>query len=159
MILLQVKYTITGSDLVQRLLQVGGQVVHVLQSQRYANQVVHHADRAAVVLRVVEEGHRRHLRHQAFTAAEAGRYQEQFERINELAGCLVTAFKQEGDYAAKAAHLPDCDSVVRVRLQAGIPDLLDFWMRLQHMGDSHAGAGMMLHTERKALQSSFAKEQ
>ena len=44
-----------GLDLVQRLLQVSDQVVHVLQAKRDADQIVHHADRAAVVLGVIEE--------------------------------------------------------------------------------------------------------
>lgn len=47
--------SLTGSNLVQRLLQVSDQVVHILQSKRDADQVVHHADRTAVVLGVIEE--------------------------------------------------------------------------------------------------------
>ena len=147
-----------GSNLRQRLFQVGDQVLHVFQSQGDAHEVVHHAEGLAVFHRIIEKRHHGHLGDETLGTAEAGRDEEKFQRVNEPPGCLVIAFHQESDDAAEAAHLFFRQPVIRMRFQSGIPDLFDFGMRFEEARHFESGAIVMFHPQAEGFQSAFQQK-
>ena len=83
----------------------------------------------------------------------------QLEGIHELGSCRTAALDDErDDAAALAAEILLCERIVRVGLQTREADALDSRRGLEELGDGHGVLVILLHADRKGLQTKVQQE-
>src|SRR5437588_6381508 len=138
--------------LLERVFQLGEEVVNVLDAHRQAHQALADAELGAHGLGQRGVGHDRRVLDQALDAAKALGESEELAALEEPPGALQPALKNGRHHAAVAAvHLPFCKGVLGVACKAGIEDLLDFRMLFEPLRDLHCIVAMPLHSERERL--------
>src|SRR5713226_5754845 len=112
--------------LLERVFQLGDEVVNVLDADRQAHQAFVDAELGAHVLGQRGVGHDRRVLDQALDAAEALGESEKLAALEETPGALQPALEHRRHHAAVAAvHLPFRQGVLGMARKAGVKDLLD----------------------------------
>ena len=125
---------------VERLVEVGNQILDVFQADAGADDAVAGPFADAGFLLGGQVGGGVHVQvggiveQQAVGVAERGGVGENADFFRQGDGRAQSAFELEGQHPTEAGHLAGGQFVVRVALQAGIKDAADFGMRLQETG-------------------------
>src|SRR5437588_8041757 len=119
---------------VERLRQIGDEVLHVLDADSEPDQAVVDPDRLALLRGQLEVGHQRGLLDERLDRAERRRDGGQLARVDEPRRLAQPAFEQEAHHSAESLHLLAGDGVVGMARQAGVEDPEDASLRLQPLG-------------------------
>jgi hypothetical protein len=109
--------------MVQRLSDVGHEILHVLKTDGQTKQTVADPVAPALVGRVGGVGHASGMLNQGFGVAEAHRTDDQLEPVHEGHAGLDAALELKRNEPARLLHLALRKLVLRKRLEAGISDL------------------------------------
>src|SRR6266699_2819849 len=115
----------------ERRLEVGDEVLRILDADRKPHQAVADPERGAHVGRDRAMGHQRRMLDEAFDAAEAFGQGEQAAALEETLGLVEADIELGGDHAAEAAHLPFREPVLGMAREARIEDPAHLWMALE----------------------------
>src|SRR5207244_5921535 len=116
---------------VERALEIAAQVALVLDADRQPDEAVGDAERGAPIGRDARVRHDRGVLDQRLDAAERLGEREDLAGAEEAARLVEPAAQDEADHAAEARRLRSRERMLRVRLQAGVDDLLDLRVRLE----------------------------
>src|SRR5207302_7048945 len=145
--------------LLERVFQLGEEVVNVLDADRQAHQALVDAELGAHVLGQRGVSHDRRVLDQALDAAEALGESEELAALEETPGALQPALKNGRHHAAVAAvHLPFCKGVLGVACKAGIEDLFDFRMLFEPLRDLHRVLAMTFHPQCQRFDAAQGEE-
>ena len=143
---------------VERLAQVGDQVVRALDADREAQQPV--GDPAAVALVLGDRAvrHARRMVDQRLDAAQAFGEREQLRALGDFERARLRAAQRHRDDAAEAAHLLARELVLRVRGQPGIEHLRDVVALAEEVRDRVRVALVLAHPHRQRLRAARDQE-
>jgi hypothetical protein len=134
----------------QGLVEVGEDILDVLDADGVADQVVGDAQLTAFVR--VGRGKDGLLADDALHAAEGRPHVGEAKAIDELAGFLQAASDIEADDAAEAAHLAAGDGVIRMAGEPGVVDASDRRMSLEMLGNALGALVLAPDAEIKGLE-------
>src|SRR5690349_12440062 len=117
-----------AARLSERLIEVGDEVVDILDADGKANERVADAERAALLGRERGVRHDRGMLDEAFDAAQALGEREDLDALEETPGHGEIAVELGGDHAAEPLHLAPCKRMLRVARKTGIVDARDLGM-------------------------------
>src|SRR5690606_8553938 len=98
----------------ESLLEIGDQVVAILDAGRQPDQRIRYADRRALFRRDRPVRHDRRMLDQAFDTTKAFRKREKLCPLEEAFRSRQVAVEFERDHAAEGRHLPLRDLVLRM---------------------------------------------
>lgn len=144
---------VLGLGLGQSLLQVGDQVVRVLDADGQADEGVGQADLQAVLHRHAGVGHDGGGAGQGLHSAQGHRQAEHLELGQELAGGLQASLDEDGHHGTGAVGLGLSEGLLGVGGEAGVVDLVDHGVLLQELGDSLGVAYGSVHADVQGLET------
>src|SRR5437868_2718054 len=153
------RWTLSSPSLIESMLQLGDQVLDVLDADRKADQSIADAEARAHVLRQRRMRHDRRVLDQALDAAEALGQREELAALEEALGCRQPTLENRRNHATVAlVHLLRREQVLRMAREPGIDHALDLRMFCQPGGDVHGVAAMALHAQRQRLDAAQREE-
>lgn len=135
------------------MLQIGDQIIHILQPDGKPNQSVGDAELLALLQRHRRVRHHRRQLGQAFVPAEAFREREHVQRLQEVARLLQPAADVERHDAAVPVRLPLGQLMLRVAWQARVQHPLHLWMRFEEPGNRQRVALVAFHAQGERFQA------
>src|SRR5215470_8541613 len=138
--------------LIQRVLQLGDEIVDVFDADGEPHQAVADAEARAHVLRQRRMRHDRRMLDEALHAAQAFGERKELAALEKAARCREPASQHRAHHAAIAVvHLLGGEQMLRMAREARIDHALDLGMLFQPGGDMHRVAAVALHAQRKRL--------
>src|SRR5437868_2983296 len=120
------RLTLSSPSLIERMLELGDQVLDILDAHREAHQPVADAEPGAHVLGQRGVRHDRRMLDQALDAAEALGEREELATLEEALRRAESAFEDSRHHAAVAlVHLLGGEQVLRMTGEAGVDHALD----------------------------------
>ena len=116
------RYGAFAPSVAQRLLQIGDDVIRVLQTNGHPDHAIGNAGGLPDLLGDHGVGHGGSLLHQRFRIAQRDGQRAELQAVDELLTGLQTAGHVKGDHAASVLHLLLGDGVLGIGFQEGIAD-------------------------------------